>query len=131
MEQRSEFYEHECIELLAKMNLPFFRTGSREICDPAPNDTDADFVLLDLGKADLIKHGFLCLSTLDKYGGDNEMEFEVWEKGECQIITVFSWSDFRAWKAATDAAKAQNITDKTKRQALFQGILHGNWDWKP
>ena len=130
MEQRSEFYEHECIELLGKMNLPFFRTGSREICDPAPTDTDADFVLLDLGKADLEKHGFLCLS-LHEYGGNSGMQFEVWQKGECQIIAVCSWPDFRAWKAATSAAKAQNITDKTKRQALFQGILHGNWDWKP
>ena len=35
--------EAKVIDFLTAARLEFFRTGSREICDPAPTDTDVDF----------------------------------------------------------------------------------------
>ena len=112
---------------LGNLGLPFFRTGSREICSPPPMDTDADFVVLDIrGTADFERNGFT-LGTkedLDKYGAT---DFLAYRRGEVNLIIVDDWPKFRAWKAATAAAKQMNLQDKQRRIALFQGVLYGKW----
>lgn len=111
---------------LGNLGRPFFRTGSREICNPAPMNTDVDFVVLDDGKTDFEKNGFQLTTKedRDRYGN---ADFYAYRRGEVNLIVVDTWASFKAWKAATAAAKQANILDKSKRIALFQGVLYGNW----
>ena len=112
---------------LGNLGLPFFRTGSREICSPPPLDTDVDFVILDLkGDTQFDRNGFLQTTQEDRdqYG---QADFMAYRRGEVNLIVVSDWSSFKAWKAATASAKQMNLLDKGKRIALFQGVLYGNW----
>ena len=121
-----EYFEHHAIIDLGNLGLPFFRTGSREICHPAPTNTDVDFVILDLSAmTKWEKNGFTMTTKADEQYGATD--FETYRRGEVNLIVVHSWEKFRAWKAATAAAKQMNLTDKKKRIALFQGVLYGNW----
>jgi hypothetical protein len=121
-----QYTEAEAWVDLGNLGMPFFRTGSREICSPAPLDTDVDFVVLDfasVGKFE--KNGFrMTTEESEEYG---ETDFETYRRGEVNLIVVHTWEQFRAWRAATAAAKQMNIKDKQKRIALFQGVLYGNW----
>jgi hypothetical protein len=120
-----EYFEQHAITDLANLGFPFFRTGSREICNPAPIDTDADYVVLDLhDNGNFEKNGFAMTTDTEYEGGS---DFETYRRGEVNLIVVHSWPQFKAWKAATAAAKQMNIMDKQKRIALFQGVLYGNW----
>ena len=124
-----EYFEADAIMDLSQAGTPYFRTGSREICSPAPYDTDVDFVALDLIGFKFEGMGFEL--TTDQKEGNNasygDGDFETYRQGEVNLIVVHDWADFKAWKAATAAAKQMNITDKEKRIALFQGVLYGNW----
>ena len=109
---------------LGSLGVPFFRTGSREICSPPPMDTDADFVVLSLKKIDFQKNGF-SLTTDDEYEGGSH--FETYRRGDVNLVVVHNWTDFKKWKVATAAAKQMNIKSKQKRIQLFQGVLYDNW----
>ena len=120
-----EYLETDAMMALGGLGLPFFRTGSRETCNPAPQDTDVDFVILVVNKFEPESIGFkLTTDDIECYG---DGDFQTYRQGEVNLIVVHSWADFKAWKAATAAAKQMNITDKEKRIALFQGVLYGNW----
>ena len=121
-----EYLETDAMMALGGLGLPFFRTGSRETCNPAPQDTDVDFVILDMQKFSPESMGFY-LTTETGIGSYGDGDFQTYRQGEVNLIVVHSWADFKAWKAATAAAKQMNITDKEKRIALFQGVLYGNW----
>jgi hypothetical protein len=124
-----EYLETDAMFALGGLGLPFFRTGSRETCNPAPQDTDVDFVILNMQKFNPKSLGF-DLTTDQEKGNDasyGDGDFETYRQGEVNLIVVHNWADFKAWKAATAAAKQMNITDKEKRIALFQGVLYGNW----
>lgn len=116
---------------LGNLGLPFFRTGSREICNPAPMDTDVDFVILDMkDNGSFEENGFKIMSgkMISSVSHDyGDSDFETYRRGEVNLIVVHSWEDFKKWKAATAAAKNMNLTKKHERIALFQGILYGNW----
>jgi len=122
-----EYYEHQAVVDLANLGMPHFRTGSREICSPAPYDTDADFVVLDLNSSGSFERNGFAITTEDRREEYGETNFETYRRGEVNLIVVHTWESFRAWKAATAAAKQMNIKDKAKRIALFQGVLYGNW----
>ena len=127
MEIKPEYHESQAWIDLSQSGMPYFRTGSREICTPAPMDTDVDFVVLDVKSNGKFEHnGFIATNdeTSNEYG---ETDFETYRRGEVNLIVVNTWEQFKAWRAATAAAKQMNLTDKSKRIALFQGILYGNW----
>ena len=122
------YNEIDAVKDLTASGLPFFRTGSREICDPAPTDTDVDFVVLDLNRTSDFERDGYPRTTKDqrsRYGGPPE--FNTYRRGEVNLIVVHSWGSFDAWRAATAAAKQMNLLDKVERIALFQGVLYGNW----
>jgi len=126
-ERDVEYTEQEAWVDLGNLGFPFFRTGSREICSPPPMDTDADFVVLDLkGNGTYEKNGFTLTTKedLEEYGNS---DFYTYRRGEVNLIVVSTWDQFKAWRAATASAKQMNLKDKSKRIALFQGILYGNW----
>ena len=125
--QTYEYKENDAWADLGNLGFPFFRTGSREICSPPPMNTDVDFVVLDMeGNGKFCDNGFQ-MTTEDRRNEYGETDFETYRRGEVNLIVVHSWQQFKAWKAATAAAKQMNIIEKGKRIALFQGVLYGNW----
>lgn len=112
---------------LGSLGKPFFRTGSREICNPQPMDTDCDFVVLDLrDDANFERNGFT-MTTQDRRSEYGETDFETYRRGEVNLIVVHDWAAFKKWRVATAACKQMNVKEKQKRIAIFQGVLYGNW----
>jgi hypothetical protein len=122
-----QYRENQAWTDLGNLGLPFFRTGSREICSPPPMNTDVDFVVLDASGAGMFhKNGFQ-LGTVEDHEKYGAADFMAYRRGEVNLIVVDTWAQFKAWKAATAAAKQMNIKEKQKRIELFQGVLYGNW----
>jgi hypothetical protein len=123
-----ELYDElDGVEHLVKTLMPFFKTGSREICNPPPVDTDCDFVVLDItGGVNFEGNGFT-LTTQDRRAEYGESDFETYRRGEVNLIVVHDWTSFKKWRVATAACKQMNVRDKKKRIAIFQGVLYGDW----
>jgi len=97
-------------------------TGSRYICDPAPQDTDNDTVFLVNGYYDyetfLLKTGWECCGK--DYEG--ESEFSAFRKGEENYILTENEDFYLSYVKATEGAKALNLTNKEDRIKLFKAI---------
>ena len=101
-------------------------TGSREICNPSPMDTDEDWVVL-------IKHNdamreFEKVLVLDGWlicGKDYEeakridSTFKSYRKGEINLILTRNPLIYERYKFATRLCKFLNITDKAQRIGVF------------
>lgn len=128
------------------LNLSFVEqidpTGSREICDPAPMDTDLDIICLvetldDMhGIPDNIQHafesiGFIHTSALhlEEYEGC-ENDIDCYQFGEINLIVIWDKDFYRDFLLATTLCKSLNVLDKEKRIKIFQEILYGNFDEK-
>ena len=116
----------------------WFATGSRVICDPAPQDTDEDFVLFVsnklAAKRELEALGYTWSSKdQEKYQAGEGDPFRLFNQFDAfrhpdnahNLIVVTNLSDFKKWKVATNVAKALNITDKAQRVMLFRAIRSG------
>jgi hypothetical protein len=109
--------------------------GSRVTCNPAPTDTDRDWLVL----VDKVNESALWdyLSTNQwEIGGSlpDDMNntpaddvFMSFTKG-VENITTTSTSFHRRFLAATSIAKRLNLMDKADRIALFQAVLYANAD---
>lgn len=109
-------------------------TGSRVICDPAPLDTDEDFVVLvDADVFDiLIEDGWAVTDEDEEYGdvANVEQPFITARKGEVNLIIYRHEmaESFYAFVAATDVAQSLNLLRKEDRVALFKAVLGGRGD---
>ena len=124
-------------------------TGSRVICNPAPTDTDEDWVIqvtnlerLQLFRDFLTEDGWEH-NVVEQYEG--HMDFFS-EEGELSgfasfkkfvdgtiynILLVGSHAAFRLWTTATGLAKAMNLTKKSERVDLFRAILYNEEIYVP
>lgn len=110
--------------ILGSSTAAFSPTGSRYICDPAPTDTDEDYVCLADATTDLalLAAGF---EQTTEVGAYVEMpEFFAWRCGEFNVITTESGEFYRLFVEATEEAKRLNLTSKVDRVALFQRVLY-------
>lgn len=109
--------------------------GSRVTCDPAPVNTDRDFLvtLKSVTRADA--------AIADVVGALSDLGF-VWEgsqhyqdmignyfmsfrKGDMNLIVTASLDFARRHRAATHVCKRLNLLEKKDRVALFQAVLYG------
>lgn len=108
-----------------------FPTGSRVICDPAPIDTDEDWVAL-VGAdpcARMAEAGFKQDGSPEFYTGNDNGGFRSWRKGDLNIITTESKEFFYLFETATLLAKRFNLRQKSDRIALFQAVLYSvRWE---
>lgn len=107
-------------------------TGSRYICNPAPTDTDEDYIALVAGNgwvAALEAAGFTLNTDSELY--DDCPDFYAWRAGEFNVICVEEPEMYRRWVDATEQAKALNLLDKADRIALFQRVLYGVPEMEP
>ena len=123
--------ETKAVDFLVGMNAVFQRTGSRETCNPAPTDTDVDFVVFARDPRVvrcIAQAGFTNTSAphVDTYGGSGP--FETFRCGEVNLIVTYDERFYDAWCGATMIAKRLNLMNKADRIALFQGFLYCNWE---
>lgn len=110
--------------------------GSRETCNPPPQDTDQDvLVLVSPGSGMVIgrlfEHGFQVDGSRIEDPADHlnsEGTFQSFSKGDLNFIVTCDPTFYARFMAATSVAKRLNLLDKADRIALFQAVLYGNPD---
>jgi hypothetical protein len=122
------------IESIKSKCIRFEPVGSRVTCNPAPMDTDQDFLVLVHPEgfaefeADLYSHGYAFGGSRIHAGGclvGDDASFQSFTLGETNMIVTASEVFFNRFMAATSVAKRFNLLDKSDRIALFQAVLYG------
>lgn len=107
-------------------------TGSRAICNPAPTDTDEDYIVL---VADI--HEFLDWAdkkttfetNTEEYDADKrQLNFISFKRSEDRVNLIVTdlIGFYDKFVKATEIAKERNLLIKAERVKLFQEILYGN-----
>ena len=128
------------LDFLSVNNGRILATGSRVICDPAPTNTDEDWVVYVHNyrnfRTFLQDNGW---ATDDSYDSDRDLfgdeineDHAISDEGFCSfkkdhlnIILVANNSTFNKWVTATSLATHLNLLDKNSRVQLFSDILYG------
>lgn len=118
----------QIIKMLDNHAVSYQMTGSRYICNPAPTDTDEDYVALaavgnDKLIRDMINAGFDMNTDPQKY--EDLPQFLAFRKGEFNIIVTLDAEFYGLFVKATEQAKAKNLMEKADRIALFRDVLYG------
>lgn len=103
--------------------LKSYPTGSRYICNPPPQDTDNDTVILVNGYYDydilLLKEGWLaCDIDYEQIG-----EFRAYRKGVENYLVTEDPEFYGSYVKATEGARALNLLNKEDRIKLFQAVF--------
>jgi hypothetical protein len=113
--------------LLDKKAIAWMPTGSRYICDPAPTDTDEDYIaFMPKGMEQALELAGFVMGT-DPALYQNLPDFFAFRLGEFNVVVTHSADFYKKFCAATNQAKAQNIQEKSARIALFQEVLYGKY----
>lgn len=100
-------------------------TGSTVICDPPPDGTDVDFVVLEKTKLGL----GLEWQCGTEYNNEYPPQFRSYRRGNVNLIVTGDEEFYNRFIAATHVAKRLNLLKKVDRIALFQAVLYGNcWE---
>jgi len=97
------------------------RVGSRVTCNPAPTDTDEDFLVYDkffLQTSALRISGF----ALESYG-HLDSKFKSYRKGNTNVILTTNKEFYTEFLFATSVAKKLNLLEKKDRVTLFEAIM--------
>jgi len=97
--------------------------GSRVVCDPAPTNTDEDFLVLDLDKSVsdwLSENGW-------QYGGSlhSEDTFASFKKGDVNVICAWTEKEYNSFMLATNVCRELNLTMKHHRIIVHDAIMYG------
>lgn len=100
-------------------------TGSRHICDPAPTDTDEDWLVYAERSlvSELESAGFVAGGA---YRESPTSSFRSWRRDEVNLIVTTSLVFYLRFAAATAWAKEMNVLSKPERVSLFNAITHGD-----
>ena len=126
----------DVLYLVLKMGLfqKIHPTGSREICNPHPMDTDFDVIALasekcqQLGMEDLVAVlrvvGFSITEDLN-YPLD-QSAFVSCRHGKLNLLVTCDEGFYDKFVEATELAKERNLLHREDRVKLFQWILYNN-----
>ena len=114
----------------AKSHWLMVAVGSRVTCDPAPLDTDEDWLILcpdpDASKDHLVNNsGFVIEGNPQFYTGNDNGQFQSYRLGDINAIVTPSDEFYELFLTATELAKRFNLLEKDDRIALFQAVLYG------
>lgn len=113
--------------------------GSRVTCNPAPTDTDQDYLVLFKNEDsfyDAVEelrwdHGFEVCGDSDYFvpadEGFQESYFQSFRKGDLNYILTFHKGFFEDFMKATAIAKEYNLLHKHERVSLFQWVLYDSF----
>jgi hypothetical protein len=120
-------------EITKAENEQWMPTGSKVICNPAPTDTDTDYVAvvdgvenLSYAVAILIRHGFKA-DMDDHYQDLMEYSFISWKRNSDNIILTKNREFYDKHCVATQVCQKLNLLNKQDRIMVFQAVLYGNW----
>jgi len=101
--------------------------GSRVTCNPAPVDTDEDWLIRVSGEVSnlLAMAGFTQEGQLGDYTGNIEGGFQSWRKDTVNLIVTSDVGFFDRFVTASLLAARFNLLLKEDRIALFQAVLYG------
>lgn len=101
--------------------------GSRVTCDPAPVDTDEDWLVQVAGNPEqaMLAAGFTQDGSPQFYTGNDAGGFRSWRLGDLNVVTTEDRCFYELFLTATALAKRFNLLDKADRIALFQAVLYG------
>jgi hypothetical protein len=104
--------------------------GSRVTCNPAPTDTDEDFLILTDKLYRLVEdcksQGFKGGGVYFTSEGKVASNFISIRNGNINLIVTEDKEFYDKFLLATHVCKTLNILDKPNRIMVFQGILYGN-----
>lgn len=147
--ERMEEWAELCANLKEKVGVEISSCGSRVTCDPAPLDTDMDFLVFILpppivdpfkarneeeGKVrtlmDILETaGYVWEGSSEHYQNVAADGFMSWRKGNVNLIVSASEFFVERHKCATALCKRLNLLNKPDRIALFQAVLYAKiWD---
>lgn len=122
-------------ETLRSLVTQIVPVGSRVTCNPAPTDTDADYLVfvepfnairfLELMAPEGFEAGGSRVEENSRELINGENAFVSFTLGEVNLIVTSHWTFYSAFLAATSVSKRLNIMDKADRIALFQAVLYG------
>lgn len=106
--------------------------GSRITCDPAPQNTDEDYLCYigPLDQANLNKNleriGFDAesMATYEDDSGEHNAVFMSYRRDDVNLIVTAKKEFFDKFMLATYVAKTLNLLQKEQRITLFQAILY-------
>lgn len=119
---------------IGSLHTSIIAVGSRVTCDPPPEGTDQDWLVLVKPEAydafcDQLQHdGWEVGGSRIPYDHDTreaEQHFNSFTKSEDNLITTASEVFHRRFLAASGVAKKLNLLDKGQRIMLFQAVLYG------
>ena len=106
--------------------------GSRVTCNPPPENSDYDFLVLIADSSD---NKGLLVNTLGGAGFEWEGDsihyqgvldnFMSWRQGDVNLIVTSNPEFVAKHKVATALCKRLNLMDKKQRISVFQAILYG------
>jgi hypothetical protein len=109
--------------------------GSRVTCNPPPEDTDADYLVLvepdESRISKLVEH--MSQNNWDWEGGMHYQQvvasdFMSWRKDQNNLIITSNVAFWKRHKLATAICTKLNLLNKPDRIALFQAVLYENID---
>lgn len=102
--------------------------GSRVVVDPAPADSDEDWLCLVNDQtvyAALEATGFAREGGPKYEGSEATSLFVSWRREEVNLLTTEDRAFFDRFMAGTRLAVRLKVVDKQDRVALFQAVLYG------
>lgn len=105
--------------------------GSRVTCNPAPTDTDQDYLVEVPSQRDCVSwvEDTLSGAAFRLEGTQLYQEasgFQSWRREDVNLIVTASADFARRHRSATHVCTRLNIMNKDARIALFQAVLYGN-----
>lgn len=130
---KEETLERDLDVLRSKFSCIVTPCGSRVTCNPAPTDTDADYlVLVPSGEkfaADIVAH--LHQNGWNWDGSEHYQSaidgFMSWKRDDANLIITSNAHFWERHNLATAVCKELNLMDKKQRIVLFQAILYGRF----
>lgn len=117
------------IEQLSDGDYVMVPVGSRRTCNPPPTDTDDDYLVLCNDAKQAVRSlkalGFEPSENIAEYLALNDCSFTSLRFGELNFIVTDNLKWFDKFLTASYFAKKYNVTDKTDRIELFDGIMRG------
>lgn len=118
---------------LEALGATFERCGSRVTCEPAPENTDEDWLVILPASQEVVACAVNELSGdgfswegSEHYQDAAANDFMSWRKDRVNLIVTASEEFARRHRAATAMCKRLNLLDKQDRIALFQAVLYAN-----
>ena len=119
---------------LTSAGLKWQKVGSTVTCNPPPQDTDIDYIVLKPSPEGEL-HGVinrLCFCAEgDSLNPNNiypDSDFASYRKGNLNLIVAKTEQFYSMFIEATENSKALNLMKKRDRIKLFQAILYKNYD---